>query len=148
MEGSLPTADIVDKAANSTRGLLNIFSRLGALLFKQNIKPYADFNESAVNEQIERVNDTLGKKVVNPTCVIEDAYATAQEGSDGELVKNEEFIDQLNEAFFKENSEDANFIPKLYHANQKVSFNSAKILAEKINKSLEKEVSFDYRDNN
>ena len=143
----MPTADIVDKAANSTRGLQNIFNRLGALIFKQNIKPYADFNESAVHEQIARVNDTIGKPVVNPTCIIEEAFATAKEGSDGNLVKDEEFIDQLNEAFFKAKPEEANFIPKLYHANQKVSFASAQILADKINKSLEKEVSFEYRGN-
>lgn len=148
LEASLPTADIVDKAANSTRGLQNIFARLGALIFKQNIKPYADFNEDAVRDQITRVNDTMGKQVVNPTCTIEEGVAVAKEGSDGNLVKDNEFVDQLNEAFFRENSNEANFIPKLYHANQKVSFASAQILADKINKSLEKEVSFTYRDNN
>lgn len=147
LEASLPTADLVDKALNSTRGLLNIFSRIGALLFKQIIEPYADFNDSAIQSQILRVNDTIGKAVVNPTCVIEDGQAQAKEGNDGLLVNNDEFINQINKAFFESNNENSHFVPKLYVAKQQVSFAAAKTLAQKINTSLEKEVSFNYKGN-
>lgn len=145
LEASLPTKDIVDTAANSTRGLQNIFMRLGALLFKQIIKPYADYNSNALQSQIDRVNDTIGSPVINPTCIISEAIARPVDGVDGRLVNNEEFISQLNEAFFKKDSTDSNFVPKLYEAKQKVSFRSAEILAEKINSALQKNVVFEYK---
>lgn len=143
----MPTADLVDNALNSTRGLQNIFFRLGALLFKKNIEPYADFSDAAIQSQIGRVNDTIGKPVVNPTCVIEDGQAVAKEGSDGLLVNNDEFVRELNKAFFQADSVNSNFVPKLYVAKQQVSFAAATALSQKINKSLEKEVSFEYRGN-
>ena len=117
------------------------------MLFKQVIKPYADFNSSAVKSQIDRVNDIAGTPFVNPTCTIEDGEAVAHDGSDGNLVNNEEFIEQLNKAFFEADPKDSNFVPKLYLAKQQVSFEAAKKLAEKINISLQKEVSFSYRGN-
>lgn len=126
--------------------MLNVFNRLGALLFKQQIKPYADFNDSAVSDQINRVNDTIGRRVINPTCVIEDGNAYATEGSDGELVNNKEFIDNLNTAFFQSDPQNSNFVPKLYRAKQNVSFQSAQALADKVNYALEKKVHFKYKD--
>ena len=142
----MPTKDLVNTALNSTRGLLNIFNRIGALLFKQQIKPYANFNDGAVLDQINRVNDTIGHRVVNPTCVIEDANAFATEGRDGELVNNNEFVDNLNTAFFQADSQNSNFVPKLYRAKQNVSFQSAQALAEKVNYALDKNVHFKYKD--
>ena len=144
----MPSADLADQAVNSTRGLQNIFERLGALMFKKVIAPYADFNSSAVQSQIDRVNDIAGTPFVNPTCTIEDGEAVPHEGSDGNLVKDQEFIDQLNKAFFEADPKDSNFVPKLYLAKKQVSFEAAKKLAEKINTSLLKEVSFSYRGNN
>lgn len=132
---------------NSTRGIQNIFSRLGALLFKKVIEPYVDYNDTAIQSQISRVNDTMGKAVINPTCIIEDGQAIAREGSDGMLVNNDEFIQQINKAFFQEDSADSNFVPKLYLAKQQVSFAAASALAQKINTSLEKKVSFNYKGN-
>ena len=117
------------------------------MLFKQVIEPYADFNDSAIQSQISRVNDTIGKEVVNPTCVIEEGQAVAKEGNDGLLVNNDEFIKQINKAFFEADKENSHFVPKLYVAKQQVSFAAANTLAQKINTSLEKEVSFDYKGN-
>lgn len=89
----------------------------------------------------------MGKAVYNPSCVIEDGQAVAKEGSDGMLVNNDEFIQQINKAFFQEDSADSNFVPKLYLAKQQVSFAAASALAKKINTSLEKEVTFNYKGN-
>lgn len=120
---------------------------MGALLFKKIIEPYADFSDAAIQSQIERVNDTIGKPVANPTCVIEEGQAIAKEGSDGILVNNDEFVRELNKAFFQEDSTNSNFVPKLYVVKQQVSFAAATTLSQKINKSLEKEINFEYRGN-
>lgn len=114
-------------------------------MFKQQIKPYADFNNSALQNQIDRVNDTIGSPVINPTCVINEAVAHAVDGVNGRLVNDEEFVSQLNEAFFKKDSQDSNFVPRLYEAKRKISLRSAEILAEKINSALKKDVVFEYK---
>lgn len=117
------------------------------MLFSQNIAPYADFNDTAVLSQITKVNDLVGKAVVNPTCVIEGGQAVAKEGTDGLLVNNDEFIRLLNEAFFQEDPYKSFFIPNLYVTKQLVSYEAAKTLSEKINMSLQKQVSFNYKGN-
>lgn len=148
LDASFPIWDIVDDALNSTRGINNIFNRIGAFLFKKVIVPYAIYNSDALNDQIHKVNDTIGSPVVNPTCIMEDGQAKATEGSDGFLIHDDEFISQLNKAFFEANPEDCCFVPKLYTARQNISFNSAKSLSNQINSAMDKKVSFVYKNLN
>ncbi|MDO5329519.1 MAG: VanW family protein [Coriobacteriia bacterium] len=147
LNAKLPSQKLADEAVNSTRGIFNIFNRIGAAIFGKKIDVYADFDEDALSEQVAKVNDTMATSVVNPTVKIVNADAQAIEGSDGNEVLADEFTSQLNKAFFVENQADSNFIANLHPATQKVTFSCAQELATKINNSLSRPVKFNYNSN-
>lgn len=144
LDAKLPSNKLADEAVNSTRGPLMIFSRLGAMIFGQKIEVKADINEENLHEQIAKINDTIGKKVVDPTVKIENADAVAVDGSDGSEIKDDEFENQVNSAFFKENPDDANFVTQLHPAYQHITYSCAQEIADKINNSLMQPVKFKY----
>lgn len=145
LDAGFPAEDIANEAINSTRGVENIFKRLSAMLFGQTIKPYANYNQQALNNQIDKINETIGQKTVNPTVVINDGVASALPGSDGNEIVNNEFYDQLNNAFFQKEELNCNFVVNLVHSDQKISLSTAQDMATKLNYLINKKVNFSYK---
>lgn len=148
LEAELPVTDIVNNAYYGTRGITNIFNRIGAALFGKDIKPYAVYDSDALNTDIEKINKTIGHKVVNPTVVFDNGFAIAQDGEDGNMVDEQEFEKQLNDAFLQKDAENSNFVVNLYHRNQKISKKTADNMADLLNDKLKCSVSFNYKGEN
>lgn len=146
LDASLPVEDIIDKALNSTRGFDKVIFRIGAVFFPYQISPYAQFSDDAVNTQIAQINEALGKQVKNPSCSIIDGTASPTNGENGILLNNEEFISNLNNAFFQKDESEANFVSMLHEKNMDVSFETAQRMASKINQELNKKIIFNYNE--
>lgn len=148
LDASLPVNEIVDQALNSTRGLNNIPLRIEALFFKYQVKPFAQYNQDAIDVQIAQINHALGRPVNNPTCSINNGIASAVNGNNGFLVDQNKFYDNLNTAFFEIDESKANFVAELHDVDMQISFKTAQKMSENINNWLTRQINFNYKDDN
>lgn len=146
LEAYLPASSIAEFAYSDTRGINNIFKRLSTNFFSYHISPWAEYNSNLINTLINKINTTLGVEVKEPSILFNKQNAYIIEGETGNLINNDEFTNQLNEAFFKQNSNESNFSVNLYEQHPKISDNQAQFLADSINKRINQTFKFKYND--
>lgn len=100
------------------------------------------YDSESFSGLVDDINDAIGDKIVNSKAAIEDGVATLDEGSDGWLVDEGQFVQRLSSVFFDQNA--TYCIVPMHTVPMYIQPDTAQRIVDQINAAISSDVTIVY----
>lgn len=143
LKATLPYDQVIEEAMQAGRKG-GPFGRIALAFTSEDVPLNVTFDEKALDAFAQEVDATVGSERQDATLDIQNGYATAVEGHDGNMVDRSWLAQQISDVILDKNGA-TYVIAEATYAPSRTTLSQAETLAEAVNRALATGVDFTYK---